>query len=119
MQPSVWVDYAIKNNKRDSCYMDGRYINELKRIKEEGGINVLLYRPGFENDDPNGSEAQIRPVVDYFVGKGVEGDVRIIGADSLVYGCQFVDIFVLNNGSIQDLYAKLDNIVIPFLNSYD
>ena len=90
--PDVWVEYAIKNNPEYSCFMDGRYINELQKIKQKGGINILVWRPGYENDDPNQSEAQIRPLVDWFADSGVEGCVRKIKDNSLApNGCGYID----------------------------
>jgi hypothetical protein len=49
IKPTVWIDLALKGNS-NKVISDCRYINEAKEIKKRGGINVLLYRPGFENN---------------------------------------------------------------------
>jgi len=110
---NVWVDYAFKNNKIYSCYTDGRYVNELIRIRKEGGINILLRRPDYENECENESEAQIRRLVDWFVSKKIEGNVRHFSKENAPEGCFFVDFFIVNDGSVQDLYSKIDKFVIP------
>ena len=48
IKSDVWIDYAIKNNPDYSCYMDGRYINELSKVRQQNGINILVWRPGYE-----------------------------------------------------------------------
>lgn len=115
IHPDVWVDYAIKNNPEYSCYMDGRYINELNKIKQKDGVNILVWRPGYENDDPNQSEAQIRPIVDWFASKGLEGYVAKIDKTGAPIGCEFIDFFIINNGTLEDLYKKVDNQIISML----
>lgn len=112
INPNVWVDYAFGNNPPMSCYTDGRYVNELRRVREEGGINILLRRPDHENDCENESEAQIRRLVDWFVIKGYdEGPVVAEGP----HGCEFVDFFIVNDGSVSGLCEKLDRLVVPHL----
>lgn len=108
----VWVEYAVKNNPDNCCYMDARYINELSRIKERGGVNILVWRPGFENDDPNQSEAQIRPVLNWYISQNIEGDVSQINKTGSSKGCEYIDFFIINNGSLQDLYNKIDNLIL-------
>ncbi len=111
--PNVWVDYAFSNNTTFSCYTDGRYVNELCRVKKEQGINILLQRPSHENNCNNESEAQVKRLVDWFVENKLEGDVRFVNKEGSPEGCKFVDFFIINNGSIQDLRSKIDNIILP------
>ena len=110
----VWIQYAMQNNPEFSCYLDGRYLNELKNIKLNKGYNILLYRPGFENNDPNPSEAQIKILVDYFCSMNKEGDVSLI-RDIEVEGSDLVDFFIINDGSLEDLYKKIDSLIIPYI----
>jgi hypothetical protein len=114
INPDVWVDYAFENNNPDSCYTDGRYINELFRIKKEKGINVLLYRPSHVNNDINESEAQIKRLTNWFIEQNMQGDVRNICKDNCEKGCELVDFFIVNDGSLKDLYFKLDEIFSRF-----
>lgn len=110
INPNVWVDYAFQNNLKEVCYTDGRYINELNAVKKNGGFNVLLYRPSHENHDSNESEAQIKRLVDWFVDNSLEGDVR--NNQNSIQGCELVDFFLVNNGNLNDLYSKIDNMIL-------
>jgi hypothetical protein len=113
INPNVWVEYAFENTPKFSCFTDGRYVNELAEVRSNGGVNVLVWRPGHENDDSNESEAQIKRVVDWFVSSKVpEGRVSSIDA-SAPDGCRFVDFFLVNDGDVADLRIKLDEIVLP------
>jgi len=118
---SVWVDkcfddFAFLFDGLNSCPViisDTRYVNELKRVRESGGINILVYRPGYLNNDPNGSEAQIRPFVQYFLeSDGFEG---VVHKGHLTNAPTLIDIFIRNDGTLEDLYNKVDEIVIPYL----
>lgn len=120
IHPEVWVDYAFSNNPPKSCFTDGRYINELAKVRSKGGLNILLWRPDYENNDSNESEAQIKRIVDWFVAYGrrhsvggvVSGAVRVVAHDAPM-GCEFVDFFVVNDGDLPSLYKKIDELVIP------
>ena len=111
--PDVWVDYAFANNPPKSCFTDGRYLNELRRVRASGGMNILMWRPDYENNDSNESEAQIKRVVDWFVSHGAEdGPVECPKGDCPP-GCDMVDFFLINDGTLFDLYDKVDKIIIP------
>ena len=58
----IWVELVFRVLNKNIVISDGRYINELERIRKEKGLNILVWRPGYENNDPNGSEAQLKPV---------------------------------------------------------
>lgn len=113
INPNVWVDYAFNNNPERSCYMDGRYLNELSRVRTEGGANILLWRPRHENNDTNQSEAQVRPLVDWYAERSVEGYVGMMDRSSAPKGCELVDFFLINDGDIASLYRKIDRLVVP------
>lgn len=115
----VWVDYAFINNPPKSCFTDGRYINELAKIRSMGGMNILLWRPDHENHDINESEAQIKRLVDWFIsyssrysiGGLVSGATKVV--DDAPKGCELVDFFIINDGDLPSLFKKIDDIVIP------
>lgn len=109
IKDDVWIEALFRRSCDKVVVSDVRYRNELATIKSRGGLNLLVYRPGFMNDDPNGSEAQIRPFVEHFLAKGKEGRVESEGEFGLV------DFFVLNDGGLDDFYVKLDALVVPFL----
>jgi dCMP deaminase len=115
IQSNIWIDLAIRNMDFPSICSDCRYINELRTIHERGGLTVLVWRPGKENDDQNGSEAQIRPLVDWFVATGKEGWVYMDSPQKATapLGCEFVDLFIRNEGSVDDLLQKVDDFIIP------
>jgi hypothetical protein len=110
---NVWVDYAFRNNPERSCYMDGRYLNELSRVRAEGGVNILIWRPKHENNDSNQSEAQIRPLVDWYAERRIEGHVEMMDKSSAPSGCEFVDFFLVNDDDIPSLHRKIDRLVMP------
>lgn len=113
IKDDVWIEALFRRSPSDVVISDVRYRNELATVKERGGFNLLVYRPGFLNDDPNGSEAQIRPFVEHFLAKGVEGRIKSSGDFGLV------DFFILNDGGLDEFYAKLDLLVLPFLKRSD
>lgn len=117
INPDVWINYAFQNNSHDSCYTDGRYINELARVKKEGGQNILLYRPSHVNNDANESEAQIKRLVDSFLDKSIEGDVRNFSKNHCAPGCEFVDFFIINDSDLKGLFSKLNRMVLEVLRS--
>lgn len=119
IKSDVWVEYAMRTSPNNACFTDGRYINELKAIKEQGGKNILLWRPGYENDDSNASESQIKVIVDWykerFFKTGEQG--RVIRSrfeswenDPHPTGVEYVDYFLINDGGISCMYKKLDEL---------
>ncbi len=118
IQSDIWIKLAFKN-KNNIILSDVRYVNEAKMIKEKGGTVVAVCRPGFENDDPNPSEAQIRPIVDWCVQNCEEGPIDhnywINDMNYQRLNICFYDFFLKNEGSLEDLYAKVDNLLIPYL----
>jgi len=121
IQSTIWLDILFRKLKGSTVISDIRYINELEKVIDEDGITVLVYRPGFLNDDPNGSEAQIKPVVEWFRERNLEGDVirqvlqRPECCTDIPNECLKVDLFIINDGSLEELYEKCDNIILPFV----
>lgn len=114
IQADVWIRKAMRDH---AIISDGRYLNEAKMIKEQGGFNILLWRPGFENNDPNPSESQIRPYIDFAATNYKEGplsDLPFVGG--VTPEClHYFDYFLINNGTKEDLYGKIDNGVLHYL----
>lgn len=113
MQGNIWVQQLL-NQDKDAIVADGRYINELTCVKENNGINILVWRPGYENDDPNPSEAQIRTVLDWFIQNGQEGKVNVPFDDNYPVGVDKVDFFMINNGD-DSFFRKADELLIPYI----
>ena len=109
IKDDVWIERLFSQHPDEVAISDVRYRNELAAVRERGGVNLLIYRPGFMNDDPNGSEAQIRPFVEHFLAASKEGRVHSHGDFGLV------DFFVINDGGLDEFRAKIDDLVVPFL----
>ena len=115
----IWIEIAFRNEADKSPIIsDGRYINEIKEVHERGGVNILLWRENFENDDPNPSESQIKPLVDWFVWTGREGVVKDFPITNLHPLAQYIDIFIRSEGTIGQLYTKADEIILPFIQEH-
>ena len=108
IQGKIWIELAFRNRVRSAIFSDVRYINELKKIKEVGGTTVLVWRPGHENEDPNGSEAQIKPLVDWFASQPCSSRQHLPPPK----GVEYVDHFLVNDGSVEDLCDKVDDIIL-------
>jgi len=124
IMPTIWMDKCFSLNEPPMIIEDGRYINELNKVHENDGVNILAWRPGYENDDPNGSEAEIRPIVEWFkaLPNNFEGSTeelfKSMSEEELAarpYGTDKINYFVRNKGTIQNLYAKLESDLVPYL----
>lgn len=113
---TIWVDLAFRS-KIPKIISDVRYPNEFRRVHKEGGINILIGRSAMLNDDSNESEALIRPYVTWALQHC--GDVCNFGGHSLPgnppEGMDAFDLFVRNDGTIEQFYTTIDEIVVPFV----
>lgn len=119
MYPNIWIEHAFAGQKTHQIISDCRYINEIKYIKDNGGINILLWRDGYMNNLDNASEQEFMP----FIRKCLDsqtwmtGETRwkpLEGVLNPEFGVPF-DIFIRNEGTLDDLKKKVDDIVIPFI----
>lgn len=122
IQGDVWLKKPFLNREDSVIISDARYINELDKIFSVNGTNILVWHPERENDDPNGSEKQIKPAVDFWKKTNIEGDTGdfLLNLDpneltSLPEGADLIHLFIRNDGTVQDLYKKIDEIVVPYL----
>lgn len=122
---SIWLDLCFRENY-PKIVSDVRYVNEFTRIYEEGGLNILVGRTDKLNDDPNGSEAQIRPYVDWAL-KNLKTQkvnqlkiARALGSElaGAPPGMEMFDIFVANDGSKDDFYDEIERVVLPFVKKF-
>ncbi len=118
IQANIWIKKALQNN-HNMVISDCRYVNEAKMIREHNGITVLLWRKGWENDDPNPSESQIRPFVDWCVENCKDGPITHYescpSCGKWWPELKYYDFFLRNEGSVEDLYDKIEKILIPYL----
>lgn len=101
-RPDVWILRAL-NTKGSFVVSDARYLNEMRAIKARGGVTVALYRPDRENNNPNASERELRAYIQKFLDAGIEGPT----------GDDIVDVFIVNRGTIGELFDKADQWVVP------
>ena len=133
---NIWIELAFRKQKVSTILSDGRYVNELKMTNYLGGLNLLTYRTGWLNNDKNESEAQMRPLVQWFDSTGMEGYIwdKLLDADgnpkdgwTVIAGSQgnfhykeipenamLVDLFIRNNGGVQDVCDKVHEFVLPY-----
>jgi len=113
----IWIEIALRDESKQMIISDSRYINEAKQAYRKNGLNVVLYRPGFLNDDPNPSEAQIRPIIEWCVKTQKEGPI-VLTEENMSFapeGYSFYEYFLINDGSLEDLYSKIDRLLIPYV----
>jgi hypothetical protein len=126
IRSNIWVEIALRGIQDKTCISDCRYPNELQQIFERDGVNIVLYRPDYENNDTNKSEAYIRKVANRLLENGKEGvvDHRDFAGgwgwggaeeEEVMMGITATNIFLLNDTDVDSFYNKLDEIVIPYL----
>ena len=126
IRSTVWVDipFQIKTPKIIS---DVRYPNEFHKVYEKGGINILIGRTDKLNDDPNGSEALIKPYVEWALAQENEDEVnhqlhisRSLGSKmkGAPQDMNKFHLFVRNDGTLEELYDKINDIVVPYVEKF-
>lgn len=115
-----WLVYSTQNRETSTLITDGRYINELAKIKELGGINLLVYRPGFLNYIDHPSESQLRPIVEFYERMKWEGGVVKLTQEqsrreAVPEGTDYIDYVIWNDGDVETLHTKVDNFVFALL----
>lgn len=116
IKQDIWIEIALRSEKL--IISDSRYINEARHVNEKSGVNVVLWRPGKENNDPNPSEAEIKPIVDWCVNTKQDGplhwnyDMEIYPAPE---GIIYYHYFMRNDGTVDDLYERIEKEFIPWL----
>jgi hypothetical protein len=98
MHDAIWVDSCIGRYKgQNTVISDTRFPNEIKRIKENGGVILLVKR--FK--DP-----------DWFTSY-VEGNIEPKGIHSSEYmwAKSDFDYTIENSGSLEKLNVKVDDII--------
>jgi hypothetical protein len=112
---NIWIEIALRDESKKLIISDSRYINEAKAVRAKGGVMVVLYRPGFMNDDPNPSEAQIKPIVEWCNNHLEDGPIFSQVGSDFPSDLQYYDLFIRNDGTIEQMYEKIDRIVVPYL----
>lgn len=118
IQPQIWVERCFKKSKYPVILSDGRYYSELRKVRELGGINVLVYRDGFLNDIKNASESELRPLIEFYIESGVDGSTAEYLNGYFNIPCAeifLVDYFIRNDSDLNSLYNKINEDLVPFI----
>lgn len=115
----IWINKLFGpggfGENRNLVVSDGRYLNEseafrgmskLHYMKNHKGIAILIWRPGFENNKQSRSEQEIMP----FVRQLQKEPDGIIDNPEIPF-----DVWLKNDGTKEEWFAKIDNIVIPYV----
>lgn len=117
IQGDVWINLALRDPRR-VIISDGRYVNEARATHKLGGTNVVVWRPGFENDEPNESESQILTIVQWCLETEQDGPIKFTADQNpppgIAEGCY--DYFFRNDvPTMEQLREKVERELIPFL----
>lgn len=121
---NCWINMAISEGEYEAGFVitDGRYPNEGKTVAEYGGTNVVIWRPGFENDDPNRSESEIMKIVKWCIQTKQDGPIQHNLTDEFMHverpeGIENYHYF-LKNFSEEDLIRdQVSRNLVPFIMS--
>jgi hypothetical protein len=111
MKPNIWIENVFRNQKHNQIIADVRYINETNYIRNKNGISILLWRPNHENNINNASEQEFMPFINRL--KKLNFDGPIPKELEIPF-----NIWLRNDGTKEDLYNKIDTIVIPYLKEF-
>jgi len=120
---SIWVDMMFRDRDTPRIISDARYINELRAIKMHGGMNLVIARPGSINDDPNGSEALIKPLAEWairnkdFARRPIKEWVDYT-SPLTPPEAEFVDYIIVNDGTKEHLLAMVEEYVVEAVEDY-
>ena len=112
----IWIaslENKLRNSKDDVVISDCRFPNEIKSIKNAGGIVIRVVRgaePDWYNDaaDMNAGDR----CMNYMMGKTRMQLLGIHASETAWVGTKF-DAVMDNNGTIDDLYEQVLGIISP------
>lgn len=113
IMPNIWIDIAFRDMKYHQIISDVRYVNEAGHIRSHGGLNLLMWRPGHENDIQNASEQEVVPFINELRSRKKDFDCVMLDEPNFPF-----DMFVVNDGDVSSLHDKLDTLVIPQLSKW-
>ena len=118
---TIWVDLCFRDDI-PKIISDVRYVNEFTRVKKEGGLNILVGRPDKLNDDPNGSEAMIKPycewALDTLQGEKFYVNLSRWGSTDKPKDMDLFDVFIRNDGTKEEFYEIIDTQLVPFVEKF-
>lgn len=122
IRDEIWIEIALRGDS-NKIISDSRYFNEAKAVRERKGLVFLMYRPGFVNDDPNPSESQIRPLVDFCRLYLSEGPIDFKAlkekyGDACPDALQYYHYWFVNDGTLSDLRHKTATKIALFVDEF-
>lgn len=122
IKDEIWIEIALRGDK-DLIISDSRYINEARSVCAKKGLMFLMYRPGFLNDDPNPSEAQIRPLVDFCIEHLKEGPIdfnklKEEHGEFCPDALQYYHYWLVNDKTLSDFRSKIARDIVPYVDDY-
>lgn len=123
IKPTIWLDLTFRDSV-PKIISDVRYPNEFRRVKREGGLNILIGRPSKLSDDPNGSEALIKPYVEWALNNFDQKftDVSEALKEDGVFGWpedfHMFDVFIRNDGTVEELQETIQSQLVPFVEKF-
>lgn len=134
IKDDIWIEIALRDEGSHILLSDGRYWNEGRAVNHKNGVNVVLWRPGFMNDDPNPSESQILEIIRWCLVTDQDGIIdhsRKIGdcntkwndehwilPEDIEEKVSHFHLFIRNDGDVEKLYGRIRNTVIPFVETH-
>lgn len=131
IQPNIWLDLAFRDKNTSTIISDVRYINEFTRVKQEGGLNIIVCRPDKLNFDSNGSEAQIRPYVNWLMSRFKGFGEKCIDLRSFDWKehrklvlqppdhIELFDLLVFNDGTEEEFHNLIEEKVVPYCKKFN
>jgi len=134
VRENVWIESLFREISQPTIINDARFALELEASKRQGGFNIMVYRPGRENYD--GTESEMLAIIEYLkevlpeggrvrpemvdTSAGLEGvaageEEMGLARKMAPRGAGAVDWFLVNDGSLDDLRAKIDEDILPLL----
>jgi hypothetical protein len=110
----IWIaslENKLRSSKDDIVISDCRFPNEIKSIKDAGGVVIRVKRgdePIWYEDAVNFNAGQQR--IGWAIGKHRLESIGVHASEYSWVGTNF-DAVLTNNDSIDDLYAKIRNLV--------
>lgn len=105
--PDIWIDRLFQEHTENIIINDCRYISEHKAIKDKKGLQILIWRPNYENNIDSGSEQEIMPYVNQLK-HHPEGKLEN----------NAFDFWLINNQDLSSFYKKIDTLILPYIKKH-
>jgi hypothetical protein len=118
---SIWIaslENKLRNSKDDIVISDCRFPNEIKSIKEAGGIVIRVKRgeePEWYHDAINANKGEAGNF-SWATSRSRLEKLGIHASETAWVGTNFDHVFD-NNGSIDDLFSKVKGLVLNHLDA--